>query len=62
MINQCAKRLLVGLMCVSLIFQSGSVTSFAAEQTVQEDVLKNMESTAEQELLTEHGMLIQGGG
>lgn len=58
--NQYAKQLLAGIMCVSLIFQSGSVTSLAAETTVQEESLKDTE-TAVEESLTEHEKIIQEG-
>ena len=35
-----AKRLLAGILCISLVFQSGSVITFAAEQTIQEGETK----------------------
>lgn len=53
-----AKRLLAAFLCVSLIFQSGSATIFAAEQITQEETMKNVdteEPSTENERMTQEG-------
>ena len=43
-----AQRLLAGLMCISLVFQNCSVTSFAAEQLTQTEALDNTKTTSDE--------------
>lgn len=48
-----ARRFLAGLMCISFVFQSNSVTTFAEGQSVQKEIQEHAEETVTDDVLAE---------